>query len=214
MKLCRIIPANMRPVYHILPNNRLISVPTEMPLTPSQIVRATAQATVYEVVNGGEVLLTPQNKFSDNTNAPISTTVHEIKEYYNEKGEKIAKPAKEATVAQADEVADAPVEETKADEQAEAAKEESEPVTDAVPTEDKVDSVDEANSVKEAQVAQADEVTETPAPVEETKADSVDEANSVKEATVAQAEVAKEEAAKPVQQNSNSKKNGKNNRRN
>ena len=210
MKLCRIIPANMRPVYHILPNNRLISVPTEMPLTPSQVVRATAQATVYEVVNGGEVLLTPQNKFSDNTNAPISTTVHEIKEYYNEKGEKIAKPVKEATVAQADEVTEtpAPVEETKADEQAEAAKEESEPVTDAVPTEDKVDSVDDANSVKEAPVAQADEVTETAAPVEETKADSEDEA---KEAQVAQA---KEEAAKPVQQNNNSKKNGKNNRRN
>ena len=155
MKLCRIIPANMRPVYHILPNNRLISVPTEMPLTPSQVVRATAQAAVYEVVNGGEVLLTPQNKFSDNTNAPISTTVHEIKEYYNEKGEKIAKP------------------------------------------------------VKEAMVAQADEVTDAPAPVEETKADE-----QAEEAQVVQAEAAKEEAAKPVQQNNNSKKNGKNNRRN
>ena len=89
MKLCRIIPTNMKPVFHILPNNRTISVPTEIPLSASQIIRATAQATVYEVVERGEVLLTPQNRFSDNTNAPVATTNHEIKEYYNAQGQRI-----------------------------------------------------------------------------------------------------------------------------
>ena len=92
MKMCKIVPVPRKPVYHILPKNQPISVPSQMPLDHSQILRATGQANVYEVIAGrGDVLLTNQNRFADNSKAPVTSVGVEIKRYYNAKGEEISK---------------------------------------------------------------------------------------------------------------------------
>ena len=121
MKTCKIIPVRRKPVYRVLPNNKPIAVPSQLPLSDVQLLNATMQAKVYEVTEKGDVLLTPENRFSDNSNGIVTLGVEEIINYYDKEGKLIRtvndesdKKAEEKLVIPVeDEKEEAPKQETK-----------------------------------------------------------------------------------------------------
>ena len=156
MKTCKIIPVFRKPVQHILPYGKVISVPTQMPLNDNQLLKATMQANVYEVIEGrGDVLLTRTNRNADNSNAPVVLGLPEIVDYLDENGNKVgafkAEEKKE----------EKPVEQPKVETHVEQSKKEApkvEEVTSDTPTENKVSEVEEkkeeASAVEEKPVEQ------------------------------------------------------------
>lgn len=117
MKTCKIIPVYRKPVRNILPYGKTISVPTQMPLDDAQLLKASMQATLYEVIPGrGDVLLTKYNRSSDNSNAPIVLGVPDIIDYYDNNGNRIMKDTAEVVKEEAAPIVEAPVVEEKKEE--------------------------------------------------------------------------------------------------
>ena len=147
MKTCKIIPVFRKPVQHILPYGKIISVPTQMPLNDNQLLKATMQANVYEVIEGrGDVLLTRMNRNADNSNAPIVLGLPEIVDYFDENGNKVDASEVEDKKKEAPIVEEKPVEQPKVETTVEQPKKEelkTEEVTSDIPTENKVSEVEE-----------------------------------------------------------------------
>ena len=145
MKTCKIIPVFRKPVQHILPYGRMISVPTQMPLNDNQLLKATMQANVYEVIEGrGDILLTRMNRNADNSNAPIVLGLPEIVDYLDENGNKVNTP-------KAEKKEEKPVEQPKVETPVEQPKKEApkdEEVTSDIPIENKVSEVEEKKEEK------------------------------------------------------------------
>ena len=145
MKTCKIIPVFRKPVQHILPYGRMVSVPTQMPLNDNQLLKATMQANVYEVIEGrGDVLLTRMNRNADNSNAPIVLGLPEIVDYLDENGNKVNAP-------KAEKKEEKPVEQPKVETPVEQPKKEApkaEEVTSDIPIENKVSEVEEKKEEK------------------------------------------------------------------
>ena len=111
IKTCKIVPVHRRPVQHILPKNQMISVPSQLPLNENQILKATMQASVYEVIEGkGDVLLTRENRYADNKKGPFVINLPKIEHYYDINGNEIKKD-EAAVEPQVDKTPEVPVQE-------------------------------------------------------------------------------------------------------
>ena len=75
----KVFPKPMREVCGVLPNNKRISVPSELTLNISEIRKCLNVADVYEVVDRvGDVLLDAMNYEEDNSNAVPATNVPDV----------------------------------------------------------------------------------------------------------------------------------------
>lgn len=81
-KICKVYPAKNKRITGILPEQKMITEPGIYHLNLKEIRRCMSYADVFEVVTGGDVLLTPENYTADNSKAATYPTdkVPEIKD--------------------------------------------------------------------------------------------------------------------------------------
>lgn len=78
-KKVKVFPKPYRWIGDVLPNNKRISVPSELVLNSREIRKCLNNATVYEVVDGvGDVLLDEYNCYTDNSTATPATDVPKV----------------------------------------------------------------------------------------------------------------------------------------
>ena len=83
MKRCKVYPRNgLQFIPGILEKQKRIEFPAELPLSPHEVRRCLSYADVYEVTDGGDVLLTMLNFMSDNSKATPATDVPEVELQY------------------------------------------------------------------------------------------------------------------------------------
>lgn len=83
-KVCKIYPRNgIQTISGILPKQEKIELPAKIKLNEKEVRRCMSFADVYEVVEKGDVLLTPVNYLADNAKAEIAKDVPtvELKDY-------------------------------------------------------------------------------------------------------------------------------------
>lgn len=77
-KRCKVYPRNgLQFIPGILEKQKRIEFPAELPLSEKELRRCLSYADVYEVTDGGDVLLTTLNYLSDNSEATPATDVPE-----------------------------------------------------------------------------------------------------------------------------------------
>lgn len=77
-KRCKVYPRNgLQFIPGILEKQKRIEFPAELPLSEKELRRCLSYADVYEVTDGGDVLLTTLNYLSDNSKATPATDVPE-----------------------------------------------------------------------------------------------------------------------------------------
>lgn len=77
-KRCKVYPRNgMQFIPGILEKQKRIEFPAELPLSEKELRRCLSYADVYEVTDGGDVLLTMLNFMSDNSKATPAKDVPE-----------------------------------------------------------------------------------------------------------------------------------------
>ena len=81
-KICKVYPAKNKRITGILPEQKMITEPGIYHLNLKEIRRCMSYADVFEVVTGGDVLLTPENYTADNSKAATypADKVPEIKD--------------------------------------------------------------------------------------------------------------------------------------
>ena len=81
-KTCKVYPAKNKRITGILPERKMITEPGIYHLNLKEIRRCMSYADVFEVVTGGDVLLTPENYTADNSKAKVypAEKVPEIKD--------------------------------------------------------------------------------------------------------------------------------------
>lgn len=81
-KICKVYPAKNKRITGILPEQKMITEPGIYHLNLKEIRRCMSYADVFEVVTGGDVLLTPDNYTADNSKAATypADKVPEIKD--------------------------------------------------------------------------------------------------------------------------------------
>lgn len=90
-KVCKVYPRNgIQTISGILPKQEKIELPAKIKLNEKEVRRCMSFADVYEVVEKGDVLLTPVNYLADNAKAEIAKDVPtvELKDYTKKKEEK------------------------------------------------------------------------------------------------------------------------------
>lgn len=95
-KICKVYPRNgIQTISGILPKQERIELPAKVKLNEKEIRRCMSFATVYEVVEKGDVLLTPVNYLADNSKAEVAKDVpgDELKDYTVEQSEEAVEPA-------------------------------------------------------------------------------------------------------------------------
>lgn len=83
-KVCKVYPRNgIQTISGILPKQEKIELPAKIKLNEKEVRRCMSFADVYEVVEKGDVLLTPVNYLTDNAKAEIAKDVPtvELKDY-------------------------------------------------------------------------------------------------------------------------------------
>lgn len=70
-KVCKVYPAKNKRIPGILPNQKMITEPGIYHLNLKEIRRCMSYGDVFEVITGGDVLLTPENYHLDNSNAKV-----------------------------------------------------------------------------------------------------------------------------------------------
>lgn len=82
-KRCKVYPRNgLQFIPGILEKQKRIEFPAELPLSEKELRRCLSYADVYEVTDGGDVLLTMLNFMSDNSKATPATDVPEVELQY------------------------------------------------------------------------------------------------------------------------------------
>lgn len=82
-KRCKVYPRNgLQFIPGILEKQKRIEFPAELPLSEKELRRCLSYADVYEVTDGGDVLLTMLNLMSDNSKATPATDVPEVELQY------------------------------------------------------------------------------------------------------------------------------------
>lgn len=82
-KRCKVYPRNnLQFIPGILEKQQRIEFPAELPLSEKELRRCLSYADVYEVTDGGDVLLTMLNFMSDNSEAEPATDVPEVELLY------------------------------------------------------------------------------------------------------------------------------------
>lgn len=103
-KRCKVYPRNgLQFIPGILEKQKRIEFPAELPLSEKELRRCLSYADVYEVTDGGDVLLTMLNFMSDNSKATPATDAPEVELQYprDEKEEEDdEKETEEETVSQ------------------------------------------------------------------------------------------------------------------
>ena len=81
-KICKVYPAKNKRITGILTKQKMIIEPGIYHLNLKEIRRCMSYADVFEVVTGGDVLLTPENYTADNSKAKVypAEKVPEIKD--------------------------------------------------------------------------------------------------------------------------------------
>lgn len=83
-KVCKVYPRNgIQTISGILPKQEKIELPAKIKLNEKEVRRCMSFADVYEVVEKGDVLLTPVNYLADNSEAEVAKDVpkDELKDY-------------------------------------------------------------------------------------------------------------------------------------
>lgn len=83
-KVCKVYPRNgIQTISGILPKQEKIELPAKIELNEKEVRRCMSFADVYEVVEKGDVLLTPVNYLADNSEAEVAKDVpeDELKDY-------------------------------------------------------------------------------------------------------------------------------------
>lgn len=96
-KICKVYPAKNKRISGILPNQKMITEPGIYHLNLKEIRRCMSYGDVFEVVTGGDVLLTQENYHLDNSKAKVypADKVPAIADQTIHYG--VHKPAEEAT---------------------------------------------------------------------------------------------------------------------
>ena len=82
-KRCKVYPRNgLQFIPGILEKQKRIEFPAELPLSETELRRCLSFADVYEVTDGGDVLVTPLNYLSDNSKATPAEDVPEVELQY------------------------------------------------------------------------------------------------------------------------------------
>lgn len=81
-KICKVYPAKNKRITGILPEQKMITEPGIYHLNLKEIRRCMSYADVFEVVTGGDVLLTPENYTADNSKVKVypAAKVPELKD--------------------------------------------------------------------------------------------------------------------------------------
>ena len=95
-KICKVYPAKNKRITGILTEQKMITEPGIYHLNLKEIRRCMSYADVFEVVTGGDVLLTPENYTADNSKAKVypAAKVPELKDKSIHYG--VHKPAEDA----------------------------------------------------------------------------------------------------------------------
>lgn len=95
-KICKVYPAKNKRITGILTEQKMITEPGIYHLNLKEIRRCMSYADVFEVVTGGDVLLTPENYTADNSKAKVypADKVPELKDKSIHYG--VHKPAEDA----------------------------------------------------------------------------------------------------------------------
>lgn len=70
-KICKVYPAKNKRITGILPDQKMIAEPGIYHLNLKEIRRCMSYGDVFEVVTGGDVLLTQENYYLDNSKAKV-----------------------------------------------------------------------------------------------------------------------------------------------
>lgn len=70
-KICKVYPAKNKRITGILPDQKMITEPGIYHLNLKEIRRCMSYGDVFEVVTGGDVLLTQENYYLDNSKAKV-----------------------------------------------------------------------------------------------------------------------------------------------
>lgn len=102
-KRCKVYPRNgLQFIPGILEKQKRIEFPAELPLSETELRRCLSFADVYEITDGGDVLVTLLNYLSDNSKATPATDVPEVDLLYprdeKEEGEEEEEVEEEAAV--------------------------------------------------------------------------------------------------------------------
>lgn len=82
-KRCKVYPRNgLQFIPGILEKQKRIEFPAELPLSETELRRCLSFADVYEVTDGGDVLVTLSNYLSDNSKATPAKDVPEVELQY------------------------------------------------------------------------------------------------------------------------------------
>ena len=82
-KRCKVYPRNgLQFIPGILEKQKRIEFPAELPLSETELLRCLSFAYVYEVTDGGDVLVTLLNYLSDNSKATPAKDVPEVELQY------------------------------------------------------------------------------------------------------------------------------------
>lgn len=100
-KRCKVYPRNnLQFIPGILEKQQRIEFPAELPLSEKELRRCLSYADVYEVTDGGDVLLTMLNFMADNSEAEPATDVPEVELLYPRDEKKEEEDKEEETEAE------------------------------------------------------------------------------------------------------------------